>query len=721
MDREKPKPAVNEIPIDKATGADLLYDANVHAQNAETRIHSLRERLQEKHRRDKHNHLLHDKMNKVVDTSQEEEFLMGHIRKLEEMLRRRDEVNNRYAIQLNDMVRKDGEVESLKVENIALQKKLELIANSLAWHSETQSGYEREKGESTYRKDELERLRDEKRRLFRELGDKDGQLKSINDAYDARSHEISAKKAELENLRVSTKDLSEKLIVVGRKKDEALVRLTSEKEALEGELTRKKDEKIKVTKENESLQSDVKEKEQTEEEITDLLRARDSELVGLREDQNGLAAQVAELEALRRKLTKVDSKIKEANEELTRRTRKYWSLASEEVDLEKEVAAQKLITANGNAAYNELEKKIAEFQDAITGSHDKEVALLGKIDHAQHQIDELKPKNSAEMLRHTELERQNAILKQKLSELAESSLVEQRKLREHLEELTAKEVEMGKQKNKIKQMLTTAIAENGGYIDKIESYKAMQTKDDQELETMTLEEKEAEEKLQQRIRHLLRQGDEKDRALAEASEMEAEMANRMALLEKQKELVQMEIAKREQAIIELQNMILKMQRQKAKQKQDNNYDHKARIKALEAEVEGLQAKARSVQQTLTSAPYQIEAQNKRLKSLEEQIHVRDQQINTLSQAIHNTKLASAKKPVVALQDMRYGYVTAIVDHRQKTDEVVYYKHRNPIEDYQHHLHVVNKMPEVSIETVIERRRRREAKMRNRNERRPSLS
>jgi len=110
-----------------------------------------------------------------------------------------------------------------------------------------------------------------------------------------------------------------------------------------------------------------------------------------------------------------------------------------------------------------------------------------------------------------------------------------------------------------------------------------------------------------------------------------------------------------------------------------------------------------------------------LNSLEEQIHVRDQQINTLTQAIHNTKLASAKKPVVALKGMRYGYVTAIIDHRPQTDEVVYYKHRNPLEHYHHHLHVVNKMPEVSIETVIERRRRREAKNRNLNERRPSLS
>jgi len=132
-------------------------------------------------------------------------------------------------------------------------------------------------------------------------------------------------------------------------------------------------------------------------------------------------------------------------------------------------------------------------------------------------------------------------------------------------------------------------------MDKIESYKAMQLKDDKDLETVTLEEKEVEEELQQRIGHLLRRGDEKDRALAEASEMETKMANRMALLEKQKEKVQMEIAKREQAIVQLQNMILKMQRQKAKQKEDNNYHHEIRIKALEAEIEGLQAKARSVE------------------------------------------------------------------------------------------------------------------------------
>merc|ERR550534_2544839 len=183
------------------------------------------------------------------------------------MIRRRDEVNNRYAIQLNDMVRKDGEVESLKVENIALQKKLDLIANTLAKRAEEQSELEREKGESTFSKEELERLRDEKSRIFSVLWDTDDKLKSVKDENDARSHEIYSKKAELEKLRALTKDLSENLSVVGDKKDEALKRLTSEKSAFEVDMARKKKEKTQVTQSHQRLQNDIKQREQQEEKI----------------------------------------------------------------------------------------------------------------------------------------------------------------------------------------------------------------------------------------------------------------------------------------------------------------------------------------------------------------------------------------------------------------------------------------------------------------------
>eukprot|EP00495_Collosphaeridae_sp_1-RS-2012_P007319 TRINITY_DN7037_c0_g1_i1.p1 TRINITY_DN7037_c0_g1~~TRINITY_DN7037_c0_g1_i1.p1 ORF type:complete len:118 (-),score=24.49 TRINITY_DN7037_c0_g1_i1:194-547(-) len=110
-----------------------------------------------------------------------------------------------------------------------------------------------------------------------------------------------------------------------------------------------------------------------------------------------------------------------------------------------------------------------------------------------------------------------------LAELAESSLVGQRKLREELEEWTSKEAETSKQKARIKQMLNDAVAKNGGFKDKIESYKALQEKEDEddELEMMTVEESEAEVKLQGRMTKLLKRGHQRDRALAQASEMEA--------------------------------------------------------------------------------------------------------------------------------------------------------------------------------------------------------
>lgn len=722
MDRAKsPDLDEKDIPYFKEFENDPLYDANVHTQQAEARIHALRARLQKNKRRDRQAHIIHDTQNKVVDTSEEEKKLMMQIRQMEEMVRRVDEVNNRYAIQLNDLVRKDGEVESLKVENIALQKKLELIGNSLASHAEEQAGYEREKGESTYSKEELERLRDEKGSTFRVLWDKDDKLKSVKDENDARAHEIYSKKAELEKLRATTKQLSQSLAVVGDKKDEALKKLRSEKEALEIELARQKDEKAKVTETRQRLQSDVQLKQQQEEKIGDQLRARDGEIGALREDKIGLDSQIAELESLRKRLTKLDAKIKETEEDLTRSTRKYESLASEEADLGKEVEAQRLNTARGNAAYDELEKKIAEFQAAIAGSHDKEVALLEKIDRAQREIDQIKPKYSAEMQRHLELEKENALLKQKLADLAESSLVGQRKLREELQEWTTRESETRKQSAKVKQMLNDAVAKNGGFMDKIESYKALQLKEDEddELEMMTVEESEAQVKLQGRMTKLLKQGNERDRALAQASEIEAKVENQLAEMEKQKAKVQMEVAQREQVVVQLQTTVVEKERAKVKQKEDIHYQQQVRTKALKAEIEDWQAKARSVQQEVAKRPSKIEAQNNRLESLDEQIYVRDQQIETLQQAIHTTKLATAKKPIVAVKRMYHGYkVTAILDHRPRIDEVTYFKHRNPLAH--NVVYAIDKMPEISIETAIERRRRKEAKLRRMHQRRPSM-
>jgi len=712
----------NEIPYDKEFEHDPLYDANIHTQHAEARIHALRARLQKNKRKDLQQHILHDSQNKVQDTLQEEKQLMMRIRQMEEMIRRRDEVNNRYAIQLNDMVRKDGEVESLKVENIALQKKLELIKNSLAKHEEEQAGYDREKGESTYSKEELERLRDEKRRRLSGLWETDDKLKSLKDENDARSHEIKNKKAELEKLRATTKELSKSLYAVGNKKDEALQRLSWEKKSLEGELARKKEEKTRVTETHQRLQKDVKQREEQEEKITDQLRARDGELDTLRGDKKGLDSQIAVSESLRKRLAKLSAKIKETDEELTRRTRKYESLASEEADLMKEVEAQRLNVAKGHAAYHELEKKIAAFQSTIAGSHDQEIALLGKIDHVQQEIDEIKPKYTAELHRHSELERENAILKQMLAELAESSLLSQRKLKEELEEWMSKEAETSKQQARIKQMLNDAVAKNGGFKDKIESYKALQEKEDEddELEMMTVEESEAEVKLQGRMTKLLKRGHQRDRALAQASEIEEKMSNQLADIEKKKAAVQKEVSQREQVVTQLQTTLVKKERAKVKQKEDNHYQYQARTKALKAEIEDWQEKARTIQQETARRPSQIEAQNNRLESLNEQIYVRDQQIETLHQAIHTTKLASGKKPIVTVKRMHHSYkVTAVIDHRPKIDEVTYYKHRNPVNNHVVYLH--DKMPEISIETARERKRRKEAKLRRMHERRPSMS
>jgi len=711
----------NEVPYNKEFPHDPLYDANIHTQHAEARLHALRARLQKNKRHDLQEKMLHDTQMNVADTSAEEKQLMMQIRQMEERVRRVDEVNNHYAVKLNDMVRKDGEVESLKVENIALQKKLDLIGNSLAKHAEEQSGYEREKEESKFSKEELERLQDEKRRIFGVLWDTDDKLKSVKDENDARSHEIYSKKAELEKLRATTKELSESLSVVGARKDEALKRLTSEKTALEDDLARKMDEKAQVTQSHQRLQSDVKQKEQQEEKITDQLRARDSELGALMEDKKGLDAQVAEIETLRKRLAKLDAKIKETDKELSRTTRKYESLAGEEADLGKEVEAQRSNVAKGDAAYQELEKKIAEFQAAIAGSHDKEVALLEKIAHAEQEIDKIKPKYSSELLRHSELERENALLKQKLAELAESAMVGQRKLREKIEERTSKVAETKKQTSKLKQMLNDAVAKNGGFKDKIESYKALQEKEDEddELEMMTVEESEAEIQLQGRMTKLLKRGHQRDRALAQASEVEAKMSNQLADIEKKKAEFQKEVAQREEVVTQLQSTVVEKERAKVKQKEDKDYQYQTRTKALKTEIDGWQAKARTAQQKVEQRPSQIEAQKNRLKSLDEQIHVRDQQIETLNQAIHTTKLAAAKKPISIVKRVHHGYkVTAIIDHRPRIDEVTYYKHRRPVSHHVFYVH--NKLPEISIETARERKRRKEAKLRRMHERRPSM-
>jgi len=719
-----------EIPFDKFFPDGPLHDANVHTQHAESRIHSLRARLQKDHRLNRARHELHDMLYNVPDTSAQERELLMRILQMEEMILKRDEVNNLYAQQLADLSRKDGEVDSLQAENLELQKNLTMISKSLASHQQEQAELEMKLSQMTITKREVETLREEKRRVFTIIAERQNSLRSLKDGNEGRKLEISRKKTEIEKLKVLNKNLMENLASNGEKTKEEEARLLKEKDSLQGELRRNRDEIKKATQENERLRTEVKEKEDTTEKLTIRLNARNSELENLETEKKSLMSEVSVLESLRKQKARMTVEITEKDEELVRSRKKCETLTSSKAELTKEVEARKISTAKKEKAYEELQIKIAKFQEKITGSHDQEAALLAKLENVRRELDDIRPKYDVEMQRHKDLELENEMLKRRLAELRASSLAVKRRLREDFDERCAKEIELSKENIKIKQLLTDTLVKIGNLEQKIESYRELQEKEEKDVFVMTAEDKDLEMKLQQRIKTLMRRQNERDRALAEASEIESRIANQLTEIEKRNGAAQMDVDQRERSITELQTEFDQEKRALSTRAQEIEYQHQERIRALQAEIEKWRAKALELEEEHAKRQSEIEAQEDLMESQDEMITSRDQLIRTYNQAIHTSKLASGKKPVVEKKKMFYGsnyFVTPVVDKRHNpgiNDMVIFYKHKKPLDKSHPPRFVIHKLPVINIETeqetLLRKKREVEAKRRRLHERRPSF-
>jgi len=387
-------------------------------------------------------------------------------------------------------------------------------------------------------------------------------------------------------------------------------------------------------------------------------------------------------------------------------------------------------TSKREKAYEELQIKIATFQEKITGSHNQEAALLAKLENVRHELDDIRPKYDAELQRHKDLELENEMLKRRLAELRASSLAVKRRLREDLEERCAKEIELSKENIKIKQMLTDTSVKIGNLEQKIESYRELQEKEEKDVFVMSAEDKEIEIKLQQRIKTLMRRQNERDRALAEASEIESRIANQMTEIEKRKGTAQMDVEQRKRLIAQLQAEFDQEQRTLSTRAQEIEYQHQERIRVLQAEIEKWRAKALQLEEEHAKRQSEFEAQEELMESQDEMITSRDQLIRTYNQAIHTSKLASGKKPVVEKKKVFYGskyFVTPVVDkrHNPGTDDIVtYYKHKKPLDNSHHPYFAIHKLPVINIETeqetMVRKKREMEAKRRKLHERRPSF-
>jgi len=728
----------DDIPYDiEVDPDDELGDAKQHIHHAESRIHSLRARLKNR------SHQTSTTTSTVTDSSTSKTLiestitteitsLRSRLLQLEQELKSKDEINKNYECQLSGLSGKDGELERLELETKDLETRVSETTSLLTINAEKSKVLASQVENKSEEVSELCKYRSMKTELTESIVRIDNDLKLKMDSNEQQIQDMSSKDSELARLREVNAELEKKLIEAQRHKEEEISRFRDDMQALQEEIARNGNDLIKEKENNVKLLKEVDEGKSESDQLIAKLTLKNESLVAFQNEKKWLESQVGNFSKQRRLVENYNLEMNEKQDELNRKIKQNELLRTETESLSNEISTQKMRFNEKDDAYIVLEKKLSELQSTLAGGSNKEKALLAEMNSRKQELEDMKGKWQTKMDKDGEVERENAILRQKLEATQSTALLAARKLRDEYAERTRTEAKMNKEKVKIKRELDLIRAECAKNVKMFEAFRAMyeeeQAKYDkgQQEETITLsdQQEDAEKEMKQRIAYLEKLMTRQDQNLARASEEENLNAGILRSAQARLSEFETRLNANDLEVKEIQKKLAKAKREEINVKWSEEQKYQSELATLDKQIEEWKQTAERNEKTLVKTRSEMESQMKLMQSKEDMVQARDQQINTLSTAFELSEAAASKTLPEKKQSTGYGiHVATVIDNRHGfvNPDVHYYKHKNSLNmDVKR----VLDEPVVDLETELETLRRKkliqEAKRRRLYERRPSM-
>jgi len=732
----------DDIPYDIAIDPDdELGDAKLHVHHAESRIHALRARL--KHRKPKAS----STMTTVTEfgttdygttgttttttTSSSTTVIQSEITEmrtrlleLERIMKEKEDVNKGYQNQLAVLSGQDGTIANLRSGKAELQLKLTSATEQLAISRDNTLQLENRFQTMSQSASELSKLRQENIELQETLAQKERRFKAQTDANAEQLQEISDKNTELAKLREQSDELTSKLGTLTGKRDGELNRLRIEKQELQEQVVKSREEVTKAKNFSALLQQDVEEGRKLVDQFRFQLKEKDGKLETLQIRKKRVKDEVTDLEKQKRLVEKLKVELAEKQDNLERSKNQNTQLHISEKALMEMVESHRSRAETKEQSFLDLQMKLTEVQGALSGDHDKEKVLLEQLSQLEDDSRLMERKYQMELSRAEEMARENETLKAKLGGASEMTLQKSRRLREQLDEQVAMEIKISKENARVRTELSGVIAESSKNEQMYLALKKMY--DEEKAGGKKIEDqRKIEQELEQRILILQRDEAEKDLRLKKAREFEEQRDYEITSTNQRLTLTTEQITQLDLEIQRLQQELSVAGSDDMKRQQEKDINYKSEIALMMAQVEEWRLKAVASQKRELETRSQMEAQIKLMKSREEMVQARDQKIGHLKNAKRRDD-GSVDVSREEMNSMFYGIqVTSVVDHRDNHDHnVKYYKHERPLTDYHDHILRVDHDPAYVLETELETIKRRKeyeaAKKRRRTDRRPSL-
>jgi len=729
----------DDIPYDIVVDPDdELGDAKMHVRHAESRIHALRARLKRRKPRETTSTTISTDLGttdyntttttttSTTTTVIESEIteMRTKILELERIMKEKDEVNKDYQKQLAVLSGQDGTIANLRSGKAELELKLSSAAEQLALSREKTIELEKRYESTSQATAELSKLMQENMELQETFSQKELQLKSQTDANAEQLQEISDKNTELLKLREQSDELTVKLSTFSGKRDQELNRLRMEKQELEAQLAKNREEMTKAKKAGTLLQQDAEERNKQVDLLRLQLKEKDGKLQTLQSKKERMQDEVAALERQKRVAEKLKIELASAQDKLERSRNQNSQLVISEKALIEMVESHRSRAETKEQAFLDLQAKLTEVQGALVGDHNKEEVLLKQLSKLETDSREISQKYQIELTRKEEMEREQESLKAKLKGASDMTLMKSRRLREQLDEQKAMESKVSKENARVRTQLSEILAESGKNEQMYLALKKMYDKEKSGSEKIEDQQK-IEQELQQRILLLEKEGKEKDVRLKKARELEEQKGNEIITTYQRLTQSGEQITQTDLEIERLRQELSVISIDDNKRQQEEDIKCQTEISSMMAKVEEWRLKALASQKREQETRSQMEAQIKLMKSREEMVAARDQKIGHLKKAKRRVD-GSIDISKDQLDNMFFGIqVTSVVDHRENHDhDVKYYKHSRPLSDYHDHVLRVDHDPAFVLETELETLKRRKeyeaAKKRKRTDRRPSM-
>jgi len=728
-----------EIPVDPD---DELGDAKLHVHHAESKIHALRARLRNrKAKGPSTTTTLTDfgttnygtsTTTTTTTVSSSETVTQTEITEmrtrllaLERIIKEKDEINKDYEKQMAVLSGQDGTIAKLRSGKEELELKLSSATEQLAGSKEKTMQLENRFQSMSQSSSQLSKMRQENMELLEILSQKELQFKAQTDSNSEQSQEISDKNTELLKLREQSEELTVKLGTLTEKRDGELNRLRAEKQELQEQVAKNKEEMIKASNASALLQQDVDERRKQVDLIRFQLKEKDGKLEMLQLKKKRVKDEVGYLEKQKRLVKKLKAELAEKQDHLERSRNQNSQLVISEKALMEMVESHRSRAETKERSYLDLQKRLNEVQSSLAGDHDKEKILLEQLTQLEADSRSMESKWQVELSRAEEMARENETLKTKLRGTSDMTLQKSRRLREQIEEQLAMENKFSKENTRIRAELSNVISESSKNEQMYLALKKMYNEEkggSQKIE----DQRKIEQELERRILILEKEEAEKDLRLKKAREFEEQRRFEITSSSQRLTLTLEQITQINLEIQRLQQELSVVGSVDAKRQQEEDINYKSEIASMMEKVEEWRLKAVASQKRELETRSQMEAQIKLMKSREEMVQARDQKIGHLKNATRRDD-GSVDISRAEMDRMFYGIqVTSVVDHREKHDHgVKFYKHERPLSDYHDHVLRVDHDPAYVLETELERIQRRKeyeaAKKRKRTERRPSMS